>query len=89
MVSGSTSTAIRRPPRLSDTVSAAPIAPIMVKAGVPAASVAATRASGFGTIASIRPKSGERTMRGARSSFVLAGEGRSPGVRERAMPERR
>jgi hypothetical protein len=37
--SGRARTAMRRPPRLGDTVSAAPIAPIIVKAGVPAASV--------------------------------------------------
>ncbi len=65
IVSGRTSTAMSRPPRLKETVSAAPIAPIMVKAGVPAASVAATRASGFGAIASIRPKSGETTISGS------------------------
>ena len=65
MVSGSTSTAIKRPPRRSDTVSAAPIAPIMVSAGVPAASVAATSASGSGVIASIRPNSGLTTISGS------------------------
>ena len=59
IASGSTSTAMRRPPRRSDTVSAAPIAPIMVSAGVPAASVAATSASGVGAMPSIRPKIGE------------------------------
>ena len=41
IVSGSTRIAMSRPPRLSETVSAAPIAPIIVSAGVPAASVAA------------------------------------------------
>ena len=46
-------------------MSAAPIAPIIVKAGVPAASVAATSASGSGAIASISPKRGLTTISGS------------------------
>ncbi len=44
IVSGSTSTASSKPPRRSATVSAAPIRPMKVSAGVPASSVSATRA---------------------------------------------
>src|SRR6185437_9243768 len=65
IVSGNTRTAIRRPPRRSETVSAAPIAPIMVSAGVPAASVAATSASGPGAIASMSPNRGLKTTSGS------------------------
>jgi hypothetical protein len=65
IVSGRTRIAIKRPPRLSETVSAAPIAPTIVSAGVPAASVAATSASGKGAIASMSPNSGLRTTSGS------------------------
>ena len=58
MVSGSTSTAISRPPRRSETVSAAPIAPIIVKAGVPTSRLAATRPSALASSASMSPNSG-------------------------------
>ena len=64
IVSGRTRIAMSRPPRLSETVSAAPIAPIIVSAGVPAASVAATSASGKGAIASMSPNSGLKTTSG-------------------------
>ena len=75
IVSGRTRIAISRPPRLSETVSAAPIAPIIVSAGVPAASVAATSASGKGAIASMSPNSGlknderQRARSPVRSAF--------------------
>src|SRR4029077_7078207 len=42
IVSGSTRITMSSPPRLSETGSAVPIAPILVSAGVPAASVAVT-----------------------------------------------
>ena len=73
MVSGSTSTAISRPPRRRRAVSAAPIAPIMVRAGVPASSEAATPASADGSSPSIRPNSGAATMSGKAVSRPMRG----------------
>ena len=58
IVSGSTRIAMSRPPRRSETVSAAPIAPIIVKDGVPTARVAVVSASGRGAIASMSPNRG-------------------------------
>ena len=65
IVSGSTSTAISSPPRRSETVRAAPIAPIMVRAGVPASERERDERERLGAMPSIRPNSGETTMSGS------------------------
>ena len=56
IVNGRTRTASRRPPRRSATVSAAPIRPMKVSAGVPASKVSATAPVAFGSRLSRRPE---------------------------------
>ena len=85
IVSGSTSTAISSPPRRSATVSAAPIRPMKVSAGVPASSVSATAPVAAGSRLSRKPSSGAAITSGrpvvSQCASALAASASSSGVR--------
>ena len=65
IVSGSTRTGNSNPPRRSATESAAPTAPISVRAGVPASNVSATAAIALASILSINPSTGAAITSGS------------------------